>query len=78
MPIPLLRSSKSKTRDGKNEQIRFTKRPNIRSAIRSEPTNCSGNSEDTCGWKKHSLFTMEMTRMFWALSNMREGHSIKR
>lgn len=78
MPIPLLKSSKSKTRHRKEEQIRFNKRLNIRSAIRSEPTNCSGNFEDTCGWKKHPLFTMEMTGMFWALGNMREGHSIKR
>lgn len=64
-------------RDRKEEQMRLNKRPNIRGAIRSEPTNFSGNSEDTRGWKKQPLFTMEMTGMFWALSKMREGHSIK-
>lgn len=60
--MPALPVRSSPKRRDRKEEQSFNKKSNMRSTMRSEPTKC----RNTCGWNA------------WALSDVREGHSIKR
>lgn len=60
--MPALPVRSSTKRRDRKEEQTFNKKLNMRSTMRSESTKC----RNTCGYNA------------WALSDMREGHSIKR